>query len=218
MKRLLLSFPLAVTTTAVLFSLMVWMVGIDAGRSPEQESVARFDLLMAESESEAKQRTRRLPDPPEKPKVAPEEKPTAVSPSSQPLESALPDLPELKMDFAVEGLAVSAPDAPAEVNPMAEQVTDIGQNQQVMPLHRMEPRYPRRALSRKIEGYVVLSFSIDKTGVPTDIEIVESEPRRIFDREARRALKRWKYQPQMVNGSPVKRAGQKVRLEFRIQQ
>lgn len=217
MKRLLLSLPLAVIATLTLFSLMVWMVGIDTGRSPEPESVARFDLLMAENQTETKQRTRRLPEPPEKPKVAPAEKPAAVSPQSQPVESVMPDLPELKVDFAVSGMALSAPDIPASSNASAAQVAGVGQSQQVVPLHRMEPRYPRRALRRKIEGYVVLSFSIDKTGVPTDIEVIDSEPKHIFDREARRALKRWKYQPQMVNGVPVKRAGQKVRLEFRMQ-
>lgn len=217
MKRLLLSLPLAVISTLVLFNLMVWMVGIDTGRSPDPESMARFDLLMAENQAEAKQRTRRLPDPPEKPKVAPAEKPAAVSPQAHPVEASIPDLPELAVDFAVSGLAVSAPDIPPSSNPSAAQMTDVGQSQQVMPLHRMEPRYPRRALRRKIEGYVVLSFSIDKTGVPTDIEVIDSDPKRIFDREARRALKRWKYQPQMVNGAPVKRTGQKVRLEFRMQ-
>ncbi len=217
MKRLLLSLPLAIVSTFLLFSAMVWMVGVNTGRAPDPESAVRFDLFMMEHEDPARQRMRRLPDPPEKPKVAPAETLAAVSMENQPLESVLPDVPQLEMDFSVTGLAVAAPNVPAQPAPTAQGM-NIGQNQQVMPLHRMEPRYPQRALQRKIEGYVILSFSIDKTGMPEDIEVVESQPARIFDREALRALKRWKYQPQIVNGVAVKRTGQTVKLEFRIKE
>ena len=217
MKRLLLVLPLSITATFMLFSFMVWMVGIEKQGRPEPESLLRFDMFMLEGETQAKRHQRKLPEPPQKPEAAPQQKMVSTLQESEPVEAPLPDLPALAMDFAVTGLPVSAPGISAEVTPNRAQLVTVGQNQEIMPLHRIEPRYPPRALKRNIEGYVVLTFTIDKSGIPKDIEVTESHPNRIFDREARRALKRWKYQPQMVNGIAQEIAGQKVKLEFRIQ-
>ena len=87
-----------------------------------------------------------------------------------------------------------------------------------MPLYRVEPRYPSRALRQGKEGYVVLKFTIDTQGRPIDITIMDAKPHRLFDKEAIRALRKWKYQPQVVNGTAMAQQGQTVRLEFRLNQ
>ena len=65
--------------------------------------------------------------------------------------------------------------------------------------------------------YVVMKFTIDPTGKPTDIEVVEANPPRVFEREAMRALRSWKYQPKVEDGTAQSQPGQTVKLEFQLE-
>ncbi len=85
-----------------------------------------------------------------------------------------------------------------------------------VPLVRIEPRYPPRALSRGIEGWVQLEFTVSETGAVIDPQVIDSEPSSIFNRAAIRAVERWKYKPKVVDGVPVARTGVQVVLTFKI--
>lgn len=86
------------------------------------------------------------------------------------------------------------------------------------PIVRMEPKYPAEAARDGIEGWVKLLFSIDVLGQVQNIEVIESEPKRIFDREATRALSKWKYKAQIVAGVPQAQDGMMVVLDFKLTQ
>jgi periplasmic protein TonB len=80
---------------------------------------------------------------------------------------------------------------------------------------RVPPTYPQRALRQRITGWVDLSFTVTATGDVTNIEVVNSQPRREFDREAIRALSQWKFTPKIEGGKPVA-AVARQRLEFKL--
>lgn len=84
------------------------------------------------------------------------------------------------------------------------------------PTVRVEPRYPIDAARNGVEGWVKLIFSIDASGQVKDIEVLDSEPKRTFDRAAKRALTRWKYKPQFVDGQPTVKEGIQVVLDFKL--
>jgi len=201
--RLLIATPIALSCVVAIFSLMAWMVDTSHRRAPEPSEALSFNMVMVENEQDVQRRQRSVPEQPQAPEV-PEQMPTSqantqltqVSPIAQPM---------LGLDTAVDGLAISAPT-----------FGDFGVNQQAMPLYRVEPRYPTKALKRGAEGYVVMKFTIDPTGKPIDVEVVEANPKRMFEREAIRALKKWKYQPKVVDGGAISQLGQTVRLEFKI--
>lgn len=86
-----------------------------------------------------------------------------------------------------------------------------------LPLVRVEPRFPTDAARDGISGWVRLGFSIDASGAVTDVTVLAAEPRNIFNNEAVRALRRWKYQPQLINGKPVKQENLQVQLDFQLQ-
>jgi protein TonB len=67
------------------------------------------------------------------------------------------------------------------------------------------------------EGWVQMSFSIDTLGGVTDIKVIDSQPKRIFDREAKKALAKWKYKPKIVDGKPIVQTGLTVQLDFKMQ-
>ncbi len=205
MKRLMLAAPIAVVMAFAVFSFMAWMVDNGNRKPPQSKPALSFNMTMVENEQDVQRRHRSVPEKPKMPE-APKQSPVSDMSSADvtPMNS-IEAVPALGLDTSIHGLAIDAPT-----------FGDFGVNQQAMPINRVEPRYPTRAQKRRIEGYVSLSFTIDKTGRPTDIQVVDAEPKRIFDREALRALSKWKYQPQIIDGKAVEQPGQTVTVEFKL--
>jgi protein TonB len=86
----------------------------------------------------------------------------------------------------------------------------------VRPIVRVEPKYPIEATRNGIEGWAKLSFTINTIGQVIDVKVLDAEPKRVFDREASRALKKWKYHPQVVDGVPVAKSNMVVVLDFKL--
>ena len=59
------------------------------------------------------------------------------------------------------------------------------------------PTYPREANRAGVEkGKVVARLQIDEKGNVTEVQIISSEPPRVFDRAVRDALQTWKFKPE----------------------
>lgn len=84
------------------------------------------------------------------------------------------------------------------------------------PIVRINPKYPTTAARDGIEGWVQLSFSISPTGEVIDPVVINAEPKRTFDREAIRAIKRWKYRPKVIEGVAQLQTSQTVQLDFKL--
>ncbi|MGC9421570.1 MULTISPECIES: energy transducer TonB [unclassified Vibrio] len=204
MMRLVLAMPFAAVIAASLFTFMAWMVNNDGLRSPQQSQSLSFNMVMVEQEQDVQRRQRAIPEQPQMPEPPP--KAPVTKPQSTVANTVTPtSVPSLGLDTAINGIAINAPT-----------FGDFGANQQALPLYRVEPNYPARALKRNIEGYVVLRFTIDETGRPTEIQVVDANPRRMFEREAMQALRSWKYQPKLLDGTAVTQPGQTVKLEFKL--
>ena len=86
----------------------------------------------------------------------------------------------------------------------------------VVPSLRIPPNYPNRALRSGIEGIVTVEFTITTDGSVKDAEIIEAEPPNIFDKSVLRAIAKWKFNPDIVDGQPVeKRARQDIKFTLR---
>ncbi|CAH6802525.1 Ferric siderophore transport system, periplasmic binding protein TonB [Vibrio chagasii] len=204
MIRLFLALPLAGALGLALFSFMAWMVDNGHQRSPDNSETLSFNMVMVEQEQEVQRRQRAVPEKPEMPEPPPKAQTSQSQAEVTPLNS-MSSLPSLDLNTSIDGLAINAPI-----------FSDFGSNQQAMPLYRVEPRYPAKALKRGAEGHVIMSFTIDETGRPIDIQVTDANPRRMFEREAMRALKKWKYQPKVVDGKAIAQVGQTVKLEFKL--
>jgi protein TonB len=86
-----------------------------------------------------------------------------------------------------------------------------------LPIVRVAPVYPARALSRGIEGYVDMSFTVTTTGTVKDPIVVFSTSS-LFERAATRAVLKFKYKPRVVDGVPVEVPGVKTRISFQIEE
>jgi protein TonB len=65
------------------------------------------------------------------------------------------------------------------------------------------PEYPSKALSQRIGGTVTIEYVVGTNGDPRDVRVVEATPPGVFDKAAITAIKRWHYEPVIVNGAPV---------------
>ena len=79
----------------------------------------------------------------------------------------------------------------------------------LQPITRQSPAYPFAALTRGIEGSVLLEYSVDHRGRVVSPRVLEASPPGVFERAALHALSRWRYQPNAGAAQPMK-----VRLTF----
>mgnify|MGYP001825021686 CR=1 FL=1 len=82
-------------------------------------------------------------------------------------------------------------------------------------LKRAPVEYPRRAKAKDIEGYVVISLLIDKSGKVATAKVIESEPVGIFEDKALQTIKTWLFEPAKYKGKAVDSwANQTIRFEL----
>lgn len=130
-----------------------------------------------------------------------------------------PETPPQDMDN-IDPNAPSVSVAPPEVSAN----TDIGgpggmniAEGDYLPIVRVAPVYPARALSRGLEGYVDMEFTVTTTGTVKDPVVLFSTSS-LFERAATRAVLKFKYKPRVVDGVPVEVPGVKTRITFQIEE
>ena len=84
------------------------------------------------------------------------------------------------------------------------------------PVIRIEPKYPVEAARDNQGGSVILQFDITKNGSTDNIQVIESFPQQVFDKNAITALKQWTYKPRIQGGQAQRQSGLKVQLDFRL--
>lgn len=93
---------------------------------------------------------------------------------------------------------------------------DVPVDGDALAIVRVLPRYPNRALSRGIEGWVLLEFTISAIGQAVDPIVVEAQPQGMFNRAAINAVRKWKYRPKTEDGRAVARPGVRQLISFAI--
>jgi len=152
------------------------------------------------------------PVPEELPKV--EEAPLAPEPEvtlpketvQKPEEKPEPrEKPELKEPTEKKKVAEKAP------SPKAAEKSESRKQQQAAasakgkfdpnPIYRAKPAYPPGARAAKIEGYVVVSYSVSPSGAVTSVRVVSSSPSGVFNGATMAAVRQWRFKPSPSGGS-----------------
>lgn len=98
-----------------------------------------------------------------------------------------------------------------------EAANNISALNKYLPINKVEPVYPPRALKRGIEGYVIVEFTVTKEGRTKDIHVVEASHTAIFDRAALQAAAKFRYKPMVINGKTVEVPGVLNKITFAIE-
>ena len=187
-----------VVTISLLFIMQLLIAtGKKALTSPRERAklefvrVKRNEMLNVEDVAPEK--------PPKPPEVPPEQPP-------QQMDNIDPNAPTIN---------VTPPQVAAETTIGGPGGMNIAEGD-YLPIVRVAPVYPARALSRGLEGYVDLSFTVTTAGTVRD-PIVLFSTSSLFERAATRAVLKFKYKPRVVDGVPVDVPNVKTRISFKLE-
>lgn len=202
MLRALVSIIIGAAVTFGLFAFMAFLVGGGAQRGETSAETPVIEITMDRQDAKAQNKPRVVPKPPPPP-AQPEKPQTAPPDTSSNIDTS--------MSFNMG--AVETGGHSAGGFKLGNMMTRDGD---ATPIVRIEPQYPIAAARDGKEGWVQLRFTINELGGVDDVEVIQAEPKRLFDKEAIRALKKWKYKPKIVDGKPLKQPGMTVQLDFTL--
>jgi len=192
--RYLISIALAAIVTFGLFWVMQALIAMGDARLDESKGrVIEFVRLKKETEVAEKKRKKPQKRPPPEPPPPPDLTTSKAKPDAELTSAGFGFSNETAVDGMGTGLAITDGDA--------------------VPLVRVPPDYPMRAEQRNLEDWVTVEFTISVTGSVKDPHVVDST-NSVFHRAAIRAIRKWKYNPKVVDGKPVEQHGVRVTLDF----
>ena len=193
-SRFIIAIFVSAVITLGLFFLMQSLIksGGSALTEPPKGSVMDFVRVKKEEAVEKKDRKPKKPPQPEEPP------PQMETPQ---MDAPSPDAEGAGMNFAAEvatdvsldgGLGLESGDG------------------EYLPIVKVAPVYPRRALQRGIEGFVIVEFTVNTIGAVKDPFVIEAQPQGIFEQAAIDAAKKFKYKPRVVNGVATEVSGVQI--------
>jgi len=217
--RTLLFLPAAALVSLLLFLLMAHLAGIGRSEPPMVTDHTSINLHRLKLDSEVQLRERESLPPPEPEIQQPDtpQPPALQQTAAVNMPTVALDMPTPKLDMNIRINAAANLSAAQAVEAPAPS-PGISMNLNATPVSRMNPQYPRRALTRRIEGFVVAEFTVDRSGhvVADSFEIVESSPPGMFDSAVERSLLRWRFNPLTEGGQAVP-FRTRQRLEFKLE-
>jgi protein TonB len=91
----------------------------------------------------------------------------------------------------------------------------VGETRDVQVVTPPRPAYPPAAARNRQDGWVEVEFTVGADGSVQNAKVVGSNPARVFDREAVRAIELAKFQPKLDKGQAVA-ATLRRRIEFKL--
>ena len=185
--------------TVATFGLLTLMRSVIADPLPAEDSGIKGDMLIWTRVVEEREIVVDRPKP--EPPPPPDEPP-----------------PPLPREIVFNGTTIGEPirpEPPAE--PGGDVLTHYIDDGNYLPIVRVSPIYPRKALTRGIEGYVLVEFVVTETGTVRDPVVLLAEPPGFFERAAVTAVMKFKYKPKVAGGKPVAVSGVRSRIVFEME-
>jgi protein TonB len=192
----------ASAVTFALFFVMQWLITGQSTRLKEDERRWGLDFVRLKREETIEEKKRERPKPVARRESLPRVATVADRANAPHLQVAKVDAPKFDPSLSLAGGPYLA----------------AGADTDIVPLVRIDARYPPRAQARGIEGWVHLRFAVTPQGTTTDIEVLDADPKGTFEGAAKNAVERYKYKPRTENGVPVARPGVEVVLSFEMEE
>jgi protein TonB len=198
MRFMMVLLPAAIVTFS-LQMVMVTLIQLADDRLDKTPTIKLPDIFMPKAEIQ----TQRSVEKPEKPQLD---------------ETPPPDVPEQAFDSIDGNAAVGSLTGPSQVAANLDLSIGSGlsaSDGEYLPIVKVAPNYPRGALSRGLEGDVLLEYTVTRQGSVRDPVVLEST-NPVFDQAAIESALRYKYKPRVVDGEPIEVPGVRTRVVFRL--
>jgi len=200
--RLLVGFILACAVTFFLVWAMQALVATGDRPAAEDRERLALDFVRVERNEDV-QRKRNKPDKPPPPEAPP------------------PQPPQPKLDDInpnVEKIEVSAAPVETEVK-LSEGGFSLGIGEgEFLPLAKVSPIYPQRALRRGLEGSCTVQYTVTATGATKDIVVLEDQcTSSMFHSASLEAAKKFKYRPRVRDGKAEEVPGVRNRFIYQLE-
>lgn len=145
-----------------------------------------------------------------------------IKPQRPEMDEAPPAPPTPQADpqsTAEVSLAVPMPQVASNINVDLNMGMNIGVamgDGEYLPIVKMSPTYPPKALSNQIEGSCLVTYTVTVTGSTKNINTVKGQCPAIFARSAKMAAKKFKYRPRVIDGEAVEVPGVFNRFDFSL--
>lgn len=205
--RFLVAIVAGVFMALLLFLLMHTLIGGRDGFQRPGDTGRVVDFVRVRADEIVQTRERQVPKkppPPDKPPPPPQ------------LQTQAPQQ-EVRQVLDIETPDISVGFTGGPVVAAGWQAGDNMGDGDIIPIVRIEPTYPRDAALKGIEGYVKVMLTILPDGSVGEARVIEANPPRIFNREAVRAVLRWKFKPRIVDGQAVSREAEQT-IDFNLNQ
>jgi periplasmic protein TonB len=199
MGRYLVSIVTGVVITLTLLFVMQLLIATGKGALTKPRERAQLDFVRVKRNENINTQDLTPEKPPKPPETPPETPP-------QDMDNIDPDAPTID---------VGRPDITANTDIGGPGSMNIAEGD-YLPIVRVAPVYPSRALSRGLEGFVDMSFTVTTAGTVKDPIVLQSTSS-LFERAATRAVLKFKYKPRVVDGIPVEVIGVKTRISFELE-
>jgi protein TonB len=196
--RLLSVVPMAAIVTISLFLVMKFMVTLDMGALPDKEENPRIEINPIVEPVDIRVRHEKLI------------REIEVTPPP-----AIPKIEKVSSTLPAEGIANNSWSIPnMDKIGIANMQIALEINRDIQPIFRSKPIYPQRALSRDLEGDCLAEFDVGINGSPFNIKVNCTAS--AFERSARNAIARWKYNPKIADGKAVVMYGVTNSIKYRV--
>jgi len=190
---------MALVLNLVLFSLLPLLVSTNPVRPEIDEMLLPITLMHLKP-----------PELPVKKKIEPPLPPVRKQPPPKPPAERMVS-PKLSLPFELNTSLPAASDSlslpvmpPSDLGNLDSIFTSGDLDSGLTTLVRIPPIYPIGAKNRGIEGWVKVRFIVNEDGSVSNINVVESKPKKIFDDAVLRSVSVWRFKPGRVGGVPVK--------------
>ncbi len=210
MNNLFRSTSAIIPSAAITFFLflgMYWLVSNNNQNRISTDDNFSIDFTPLKIDEKINTTRRQQPKKPEKPLKQPKVQPK-LNITQQKLDRTPPamDIPPLDANFGGTG---------PNIGRGGYSNRDASGNGDIVPLVTIAPNYPRKPLIAKIEGWVKIEFTITATGGVINPHVVSAKPARMFNREALRAISKYRFKPKYVNGVAVEQVATQT-IEFKL--
>jgi protein TonB len=132
----------------------------------------------------------------------------------------LPSTPQFEsLNPNVETIAISATPAETDIELSGAGFSLGVGDGDYLPIVKVAPIYPQRALLRGIEGYCVVQYMVTRQGTIRDPFVIEDQcTNSMFHRPSLQAALKFKYKPRVIDGQAVEVPGVQNKFTYVIEE